>query len=95
MKERRLKGETKLRVTEISTRRKETWKELCMDACWEADTFCPYLENHHGHQEYKGERRPNCNHAVHAPEISHVRWNSNHLNKYSHCQGVCMGVGLK
>lgn len=26
-----------------------------MDACWEADTFCPYLENHHGDQEHKGK----------------------------------------
>lgn len=37
-------------VTGIYIQSKETWKKICMDAWREADTFCPYLENHHGDQ---------------------------------------------
>lgn len=62
-----------MRVIEINMQSKETQKETCMDACWEADTFCPYLENHHGHHQKHQGKTHLCNHEVHAPEISYVK----------------------
>lgn len=61
-----------------------------MDAFREADTFCPYLENHHGDQEHNGKRHPNCNHAVHAPERLYVCCYDSQFTKYSQCQKICL-----
>lgn len=55
-----------------------------MDACWEADTFCPYLEDNHSHQGHKGKRHS----TLHAPEISYVKCN----NIVTDNKEVCMSV---
>lgn len=85
-----IKRWNKVGVTEIYAWCKEKWQEICIDACWEADTFCPYLENRHDDQEHNLKRHPNCNRTAHAPEISYVWWNNSRFNKLSHCTRICL-----
>lgn len=63
---------------------KETWRGICMNACWKL-TLCVLIWR----IAMATRRQPNGKHLVHAPEISYVTWNNHHFNQYSLCQEDC------